>query len=436
MAEREPVSTGMTVLDLARQGRFAEIRDLYAPTLRPMVTAETLQAAWSTEIDRQGPVSAVGVPVSEPDEAGVAVVRIPVTCEHGALTVIVSVHDGSGLLTGIQLASAEAATPVQPWEPPSYADAETFEEEEVTVGSGPLAVPGTLTLPRRTGPLPAVVLLAGSGPNDRDETIGRNKPFKDLAWGLASREVAVLRFDKVTRAHGSDVAKARDFTVTDEYVPHALAAAALLRQHPAVDAKRVFVLGHSVGGTVAPRVAAGEPSIAGLIVLAGGTQPLHWTIVRQLRYLASLDPATAAASQPTIEAISRQADRVDSPDLSPSTPAEELPFGLPAPYWLDMRGYDPVAVAAELGKPMLILQGGRDYQVTVAEDLPAWKAGLTHLPDVTIRVHDADNHLFFPGTGPSVPSEYEPVQHMDPAVVAEIADWLTAPRHARAEPRL
>jgi uncharacterized protein len=281
-----------------------------------------------------------------------------------------------------------------------------------------------MSLPRQGGPLPAVVLLGGSGPVDRDETIGRNKPFKDLAWGLASRGVAVLRFDKVTHAHGQEVVKDPGFTVTDEYVPHAAAAIRALRQQPAVDAGRVFVLGHSLGGTAAPRVVAAEPSVAGLVIMAGGTQPMHWAAVRQVRYIASLDPATAAASQPTIEAMTRQARLIDSPGLSPSTPASELLFGVPAPYWLDLRGYDPAAAAAALGKPVLILQGGRDYQATVADDLAGWEAGLTGRPDVTVRVYAADNHLFFPGSGPSTPAEYEPAQHVDPAVIADIAEWL------------
>ncbi len=430
-----PEATSLAVLEMAQAGRFAEIRELFAPQLRAMVPAEALQAGWAAELGRRGPVTSVGAPVIEPAGPGAGVVvKIPVTCERGKLTLVVSVSD-EGWLTGVQLAPASAAEPVRPWEPPAYADPEKFDEHDVMVGSGPLAVPGTLSLPRQKGPRPAVVLLLGSGPLDRDETIGRNKPFKDLAWGLASRGAAVLRFDKVTRAHPSQVKKARDATVAGEYLPDAVAAIRLLGRHPAVDAGRVFVAGHSMGGTVAPRVAAAEPSAAGLVILAGGAQPLHWAIVRQARYLASLDPETSAASEPAIDAITRQARLVDSPDLSSSTPASDLPFGTPASYWLDLRGYDPVAVAAALGKPILILQGGRDYQATVAEDLARWRAGLAHRPDVTIRVYDPDNHMFFPGTGTSTPAEYEPAQHVDPAVVADIASWLTTAARNAAPPQ-
>ena len=418
-----PTATGLTVLDMAQAGRFAEIRELFAPPLRAMVPPEALQAAWAAEIGRRGPVTSIGAPVSDQAAPGVTVVRIPVTFERGELTVVVSVT-GDGWLAGIQLAPASAAEPAGPWEPPPYADPGKFEEQDVTLGSGPLAVPGTLSLPRQGGPLPAVVLLSGSGPNDRDETVGQNKPFKDLAWGLASRGVAALRFEKVTYAHGKEVVQDRGFTVADEYLPQAVAAIHLLQEHPAVDAGRVFLAGHSLGGTVAPRVAAAEPSVAGLVIMAGGTQPMHWAAVRQVRYIASLNPETAAASEPTVEALSRQAKTVDSPDLSPSTPDSDLPFGVPAPYWLDLRGYHPAATAAGLDKPILIIQGGRDYQVTIADDLGAWKAALDGRPGVTIRVYDADNHLFVPGSGPSGPAEYETPQHMDPAVVAEIADWL------------
>jgi dienelactone hydrolase len=430
---REPVNdtTGtaaaaLAVVGMAGQGRFAEIQDRFAPPLRAMVPPQALQAAWDAELARSGPLIQVGTPVAEPAGPGAFLVKVPVRFERRELTVAVGLAGEEPWVTGLQLLPAEAARPTDPWRPPGYANPESFTEQEVTLGAGPLAVPGTMTLPRGDRPAAGVVLLAGSGPNDADETIGRNKPFKDLAWGLASAGVAVLRFEKVTHAHPGQVRANPDFTLTDEYVPHAVAAIGALRDHPAVDARRVCLAGHSLGGTVAPRVAAAEPSVAGLVIMAGGAQPLHWSGVRQLRYLASLDDPAARAPQAAAEVMTRQARLIDGPELTAQTPATELPFGVPAPYWLDLRGYDPATAAAALGRPMLIVQGGRDYQVTVADDLSRWRAALGGRPGVTIRVFAADNHLFFPGSGPSSPAEYEPAQHVDPEVVTAIAGWLAA----------
>jgi hypothetical protein len=408
---------------MARAGNFDDIRDLFTPQLRPMVTSEAVRVAWAAELERRGTVIAVGEPVSETAGPGVILVKIPVTCERGTLALLVSMTE-SGELVGLQLAPSSAAERTVPWEPPTYANPEAFDELDVMLGSGPLAVPGTLSLPRGAGPFPAVILLAGSGVMDRDETIGRNKPFKDLAWGLATLGVVVLRFDKVTFAHPQEVKQMPDFTVADEYNATAIAAVRLLEKHAKVEPASIFLVGHSLGGTVAPRIAQGVPSIAGIVLLAGGTVPLYWSAVRQVRYLASLNPETAAASRAAIEAMSNQARMVDSPELTLSTPPGNLPFGAPAPYWLDLRAYDPVAVAAALDRPILILQGGRDYQVTVDEDLERWTTGLEGRPDVTVRVYPGDNHLFFFGSGPSSPAEYEPAQHVDPTVVADVAAWV------------
>ncbi|WP_411093499.1 alpha/beta hydrolase family protein [Streptomyces sp. 049-1] len=308
------------------------------------------------------------------------------------------------------------------WMPPPYSEPGRFSEHEVTVGTGPLAVSGTVSVPRGQAPGPGVVLLAGGGPFDRDETSGPNKPLKDLAWGLASRGTTVLRFDKATYAH-PDAAAAPDLTMTQEYVPHAVDAVDLLRSHRSVDPERIFVLGHSMGGKVAPAVAVAAPTVAGLVIMAGDTQPMHHAAVRVVTYLAALLPDQVSPA--VIETFQRQAALVDSAELTPSTPAADLPFGLSAPYWLELRDYDPVAIAAGLSKPMLILQGGRDYQVTVANDLVRWRTGLAGRPEADIRVYEADNHLFFPGSGPSTPADYGTPQHVDPAVITDIAHWLS-----------
>ncbi|MGH2871272.1 MAG: alpha/beta fold hydrolase [Solirubrobacteraceae bacterium] len=415
----------LKALELAQAGRFDEIREMFTPQLRQLVVPEALREGWEAELTRQGPVVSIGEPTSDPGARGSPIVRVPVRCERGGFTLIASMGP-EGQLAGLQLAPSSAAAPIAPWEPPADADPTRFDEHELTIGSGPLSVPGSATIPRTSPPVAAVVLLAGSGSLDRDETIGRNKPLKDIAWGLATRGLAALRFDKVTHAHPAEVARKREFTLSDEYVPHATAAVKLLRDHPAVDPERVFLLGHSLGGTVAPRVAATIPSVAGLISLAGGAAPLHWVIVRQLEYLASLSPGGGASAQPAIDALRERAQMVDSPDLSPDTPLERLPLGAPAAYWLDLRGYDAPELAARLGKPMLILQGGRDYQCTVDDDLARWRAALAEQPQVTIRVYPSQNHLFTPGSGPCTPAEYEPAQHVDAEVITEIADWIAS----------
>jgi dienelactone hydrolase len=300
------------------------------------------------------------------------------------------------------------------WTHPPYADPARFTEHEITLDGGERTTSGTLTLPTKPSGI-GVVLLAGGGPFDRDETSGPNKPLKDLAWGLAGRGVAVLRFDKFTAGRPELMAEP-GFTMTAEYVPHAVAAVRLLQQH--VD--RVILIGHSMGGKVAPLIAAEEPAVAGVVIMAGDTQPMHHAAVRVMKYLAQTDPKAVPAA--AVAQFERKAAVVDSADLSPET--ADLPFGAPGSFWLEQREYDPVGTAAKLDVPILILQGGRDYQVTVADDLIGWRRGLADRPNATIKILDADNHLFFPGTGPSTMNDYQSPQHVDPEVVTTILNWL------------
>ncbi|MEV7817650.1 alpha/beta fold hydrolase [Streptomyces flaveolus] len=400
---------------LLQAERFSEIVGLFAPPLRAAVSAEALRLAWTAEAAGQGGITAIEEPVTEDDEANPVRVRIPVTCINGRFVVVTSVGD-DGLLQGLRLDAHGGAE----WRPPHYVDVDRFTERDILLGTGQLAVPGTLTLPAGCGPWPAVVLLSGGGAFDRDESSGPNKPLKDLAWGLASRQVAVLRFDKVTFAHPDRLPP--DFTMADEYLPHALAAVRLLQQQPEVAPDRIHLLGHSMGGKVAPRIATAEPSIAGLVMLAADTQPMHEAAVRVARYLAELAPGPSADE--AVSTLVRQAASVADPDLTPDTPSRLLPLGFSAAYWLDLRAYDPVTTAAQLVCPMLILQGGRDYQVTVADDLTGWQRALAGRPEVTIRFHKDANHLFFAGSGQPTPAEYARPGHVDPAVVDEIATWL------------
>jgi hypothetical protein len=408
-----PTTIAVNVVKLANAGRFTDVEARFARRLRAAVSAETLRVEWTGAL---GAITAIGDPTTEPGEAGLIRASVPVLAEHGPFDIVMSIDD-SGALHGLRLARSTATA----WQPPSYADPTRFDEHEIVVAD----VPGTVTLPIGPGPWPAAVLLSGGGPFDRDETSGANKPLKDLAWGLASRGVAVIRFDLVTHARPELVA-APGFTMSQEYVPYALAAVRLLRQQSTVDPTRVFVVGHSMGGRVAPRVAAADATIAGLVILAGDASPMQRSAARVARHLAALDPDLIP--QAVLDRIDEQVAFIEGPDLSPSTSAADLPFGWPGSYWLELRDDDPVGTAARLGKPMFIAQGARDYQVTVADDLARWQAGLAGRDNVTVTIYDADDHLFFPGDGPSTPAGYAPAQHVDEALIVDVANWLTLRR--------
>jgi len=314
--------------------------------------------------------------------------------------------------------------------PPTYADPARFEEREITVGAGGAwPLPGTLTVPKGSGPVPALVLVHGSGPNDRDETIGPNKPFKDLAWGLASRGVAVLRYEKRSRQHGAklvaDKALLARLTVKEEVVDDALEAVQLLKATAGIDPRRVFVLGHSLGGMLVPRIAAAglDLGIAGVISMAGLTRPIEETMLQQMTYLLGLDGSLSEDDNKQLDAYRAQIARIKA--LGPKDAGRlDQVMGASPSYWLDLRGYYAPNVALAMKPPLLVLQGGRDYQVTVA-DFDNWKTTLASKPGVEFKLYDKLNHLFFEGQGLITPDEYT-ATHGSVAeyVVADIAAFI------------
>ena len=225
------------------------------------------------------------------------------------------------------------------------------------MGTGKWSLPGTLTLPRGKGPFPAVVLLHGSGPNDRDETIGPNKPFRDLAWGLASRGIAVLRYEKRTKQHRAEIAAMVDkLTVEEETVMDALAAVSLLRNTPEIDKSRIFVLGHSLGGMLIPRIGLRDRDIAGFVIMAGSSRPFEDILYEQYEYIFNLDNKLTDYEKKHLKQVKVQVEMVKSSKLTKDTSSTLLPLGIPASYWLDLRNYDPAKEAVKLTGPILILQ--------------------------------------------------------------------------------
>ena len=410
------VENARAFVDLLVKRDFASAVAGFNATMAKALTEPKLREFWTTVVTQAGAFQTIDTARAEPRGAYTAVVMT--SSFERAQTDITVVYDTAGKIAGFNI--RPAAPPPSP--PPSYADAAAFAERDVTVGSGEWALPGTLSVPKGTGPFPAVVLVHGSGPNDRDESIGPNKPFRDIAHGLASRGIAVLRYDKRTMVHGAKLAQIAKPTVAHEAVDDAVLAVEALAAMPEIARDRIFVLGHSLGGMLVPRIAAGAPQARGFIVMAGPARPLEQAMLEQTEYMAGLDGAITPDEQARIDEMRKMADGVRA--LTPeSVDSAEALAGVPPSYWLDLRGYDPPDAAKAVTRPMLVLQGERDYQVTMAE-FERWKAALDDRDDVELKSYRTLNHLFMPGTGPGNPQEYATAAHVAEEVVRDIAAWI------------
>jgi uncharacterized protein len=422
-SEADLISAGTRWVDLLAAGDFSNAVARFDATMRVALPEPKLQEVWLTlqtqagayqkrlraRVMKQGPYD-----------------MVLVSCQFERATLDAKVVlSGTGQVAGLYFAPSQELPIVS--EPPPYARTNAFLEEDFTVGSGEWRLPGTLTRPTvGSNPAPALVLVHGSGPNDRDETVGANKPFRDLAWGLGSSGIAVLRYEKRTKVYavkfsGTNLA---NLTAREEAIDDALAAAAQLRATRGVDPKRVFVLGHSLGGTLAPRIGQADPKLAGLVLLAGASRPLEDLVVEQTRYLLSLSGGVSAADQQKLDTLQADADKVKRLSATDANPPA-LILGAPPKYWLDLRQNDPLAAARALQQPLLILQGGRDYQATKA-DFDGWRAALRSRPNVTFKLYPQLNHLFSPGEGKSTPAEYERPAHVAEIVITDIAAWIQA----------
>jgi dienelactone hydrolase len=387
------------VLTRLDQARFDDVAAEFNAQVAAALSTSQLRDVWNTVSQQAGPFKSVIDQRATTTPAGIRAVVLGCQFEKAALNVIVA-FDAEDKIAGLRF-TPRAAAPEPPAAPPAGSH---FKEETVTVGAAGWPLPGTLSMPDE-GTVPAVILVHGSGPNDRDETIGPNKPFRDLAWGFANRGIAVLRYEKRTRQYGARMAGDQNLTVREETTDDALAAVAVLRKHDRIDPKRIFVLGHSLGGMLAPRIGAADPSLAGLIIMAGTTRPVLDVAREQLVYLATVNP--------------------QSPD--PDKGVEQLKRAAPDAYWKDLDSYSPGATAAKLTMPMLILQGERDYQVTTA-DLQGWRDALRGHSGVTIKSYPTLNHLFQAGEGKSTPAEYQKAGHIPDFVFDDIAGWIKQSR--------
>ncbi|MCL1791165.1 MAG: alpha/beta fold hydrolase [Peptococcaceae bacterium] len=299
-------------------------------------------------------------------------------------------------------------------------------EEDITIDAGtgyPLR--GKLTLPANDStPVAAVVLVQGSGPTDMDETIYGNKPFRDLAYGLAERGIAVLRYDKRTFSYGEELSRLGvELTVVQESIEDAVAAWEVLAGDSRVDSARIYVLGHSLGGMLAPRI-VDETKASGAIILAGSMRSLVDIIYDQNLYF--IDQMPWEERQALLKDVADEYARwLQVGEMTEAEAKQETLFTLPAWYFAEMVRYPARGFLEQSAYPVLVLQGSKDFQVT-EKDFEEYVALAKERPHMTTKLYSGLNHLFMLSTGGDNPDteEYLVSGRVDPAVCEDIAEWI------------
>ncbi len=418
-----PEDVAKQIIQEVAAGQFDRVEARYTAEMSARLPAGALAKVWGNALELEGSFDSVVSAETMGKVQGFDVVLVVCKFDKALVDVQMALAP-DGRLGGIHFGMHRQPEP--PWTPPPYARPDAFTEEPLTLVNSKYELPGTLSLPKGNGPFPGVVLLADSGPHDEDETVGPNKPLKDVAWGLASHGIVVFRYTKRTAKYGAQSsADPAKLTVEDETISDAHAAITLLAKQKNVDGRRIFLVGHSLGAYLAPRIATGDPQIAGIGMMAANTRPLEQLMVDAWHYVLQHESAPTPEEQKQATALEEAAKKIESPDLKLGDTVDLLSGPMPASYWLDLRNYQPIAAAQALKIPILILQGGRDFQVPTT-NFEEWKAALERDRNVTLKLYPALNHLFVPGTGVSLPQEYDKPGHVDEQVIDDMAAWIGA----------
>jgi len=301
---------------------------------------------------------------------------------------------------------------------PAYVDSTKFIAEEVEFDCQGYKMYGTLIIPKNQRSFPIVIMATGSGPNDRDEKIGANRPFKNLAQGLATLGVATLCYDKRTLTHASLLADLPNFDIDNEYTEEIDAAINFLSEK--YQGRNLYFLGHSMGAFMAPRIMNTNTELKAGVMLAANARPLEDLVLEQTEYIMA---QTGDINQLSLALTKKGVAEVKKITKMKSKVEEPLLLGLSKAYWLSLNKYELLNEAKAVTEPMLVLQGERDYQVTM-EDFNIWKTSFGKSSNWKFQSYADLNHLFMTGEGQSKPQEYLKPGFVSEEVVADIARFI------------
>jgi len=397
------------IADLKSQDTAALVGNYGYSSKMAQAVGEQLFAAIYADLAQWGSWQQTGNP-EESTQGEFRTITYPVHFEKGALNVNIT-FDQSNRIAGLHYVLRQKEPSYQPG----------VQGIGVSFGSEPYVISGTLTLPAGGGPFPAVVLVQGSGPSNRDEAVGQNRPFYEIASYLADQGIATLRYDKRTFTYGSKL-NAETITPYDETIADAVFAFDFLKMQPDIDPGRLFILGHSLGGYLMPLIAKDTPDAAGYVMAAAPSSRMEDLMVMQYEYIFNLDGALTSDEKAQLSEIEMQRDAIRKLTPASMLMSNDL-LGAGKDYWLYLKDYDPVQAAQAIHTPLLFLQGERDYQVPVSQ-LEPYKAALAGRDSVTFKTYPGINHLLYAGQGTPGPEEYNTPGHVSTRLLSDLADWI------------
>lgn len=306
---------------------------------------------------------------------------------------------------------------------PVYATNQSYYQQHYMIPvNDTLQLPGRLLAPRVEKRIPLVILVHGSGPLDMDESIGPNKVFWDIAQGLAAHGIASFRYDKRTRVSAA-WQKIDSLNLDNETVLDALSSLEEVWNSELIDTGSVWVLGHSLGGYAVPRILQLDERWKGGIIMGGNSRPVHELVTEQVNYLTKLDSRLSMKERVLRMKVFRIEKSISEKNwklLEKRLKKSNGMYYWPVAFFRQNSEYDPAKILLEEIRTVLVLQGGRDYQVDTS-NYTLWKQTAALNPSIKTSYFPALNHLFIEGTGAPNPAEYFRPGNVSFEVITEMA---------------
>lgn len=396
------------------KGNFAKAEESYNKTLVEVLKPGRLEIVWNSLAESAGKYDKVVSTTADVREEFTSY-TVVLKFEYIFIDMLITV-DKEELLSGLFFKPSTYSEGEEKL--PPYVDKKSYFEEEVEFMCGDYLMKGSLVVPKGRRGFPILVMATGSGPNDRDETVGSNKPFRDLAYGLGSMGVATLRYDKRTLTFPKLLNDKPDFDIDDEYTVEVKAAVDFVTEK--YKGRNIYYLGHSMGAFMAPRILNNDSRIKAAVMMAANARPLEDLVYEQVEYIMNMNDSF---NQKDLDEIAVRRDNIKKiKDISVKVEGTPL-LGLSKEYWLSLNRYNLIEEAAVSKNPILVLQGERDYQVTMT-DFNIWKSNFDLDGNWNFLSYEKLNHLFMSGEGPSKPKEYMVPNFVDRTVIKDISNWI------------